>query len=58
MQLWEEKITRVAIYLRSLRQAGIPVVSDEEFVRSLADLEHRRRLLLGLVERNSFRWPK
>ncbi|MGF1591195.1 MAG: potassium channel family protein [Pleurocapsa sp.] len=43
--------------LTSLRQAGIPVVSDEEFRRSLDDLIHRRKLLLGLVERNSFKWP-
>jgi hypothetical protein len=43
--------------LASLRQAGIPVVSDEEFMESLDDLTHRRKLLLGLVERNSFRWP-
>jgi hypothetical protein len=43
--------------LALLRQAGIPVVSDEEFARSLDDLTHRRRLLLGLVERNSFKWP-
>ena len=43
--------------LEALRQAGIPVVSDEEFRRSLDQLTHRRKLLLGLVERNSFRWP-
>nr|WP_235927172.1 potassium channel family protein [Gloeocapsopsis dulcis] len=41
--------------LAPLRQAGIPVVSDEEFARSLNDLTHRRKLLLGLVERNSFK---
>ncbi len=44
--------------LKPLRQAGIPVVSDEEFKRSLDDLTHRRKLLLGLVERNSFKWPR
>ncbi|WOD38462.1 hypothetical protein [Nodosilinea sp. E11] len=43
--------------LLSLRQAGIPVVSDEEFARSLNDLTHRRKLLLGMVEHNSFKWP-
>lgn len=43
--------------LTSLRQAGIPVVSDEEFARSLDDLTHRRKLLLGLIEYNSFKWP-
>lgn len=43
--------------LAPLRQAGIPVVSDEEFSRSLDDLTHRRKLLLGLVEHNSFKWP-
>lgn len=44
--------------LEPLRKAGIPVVSDAEFARSLDDLNHRRQLLLGLVERNSFRWPQ
>lgn len=44
--------------LALLRQAGIPVVSDEEFEQSIADLDHRRQLLLGLVEHNSFTWPK
>ncbi|MGF1676825.1 MAG: potassium channel family protein [Rivularia sp. (in: cyanobacteria)] len=44
--------------LKPLRQAGIPVVSDEQFARSLNDLTHRRKLLLGLVERNSFKWPQ
>ena len=43
--------------LTPLRKAGIPVVSDEEFARSLHDLIHRRKLLLGLVQRNSFKWP-
>ncbi|MES1026406.1 potassium channel family protein [Gloeocapsa sp. BRSZ] len=43
--------------LTPLRQAGIPVVSDDEFARSLDDLTHRRKLLLGLVEHNSFKWP-
>lgn len=43
--------------LTPLRQAGIPVVSDEEFARSLDDLTHRRKLLLGLIEYNSFKWP-
>ena len=44
--------------LTCLRQSGIPVVSDEEFARSLDDLTHRRQLLLGLVDRNSFKWPR
>lgn len=43
--------------LGRLREAGIPVVSDEEFTQALESLTHRRRLLLGLVQRNSFRWP-
>lgn len=44
--------------LTTLRKAGIPVVSKVEFARSLDDLAHRRKLLLGLVERNSFKWPR
>ncbi|ACK69759.1 Ion transport 2 domain protein [Gloeothece citriformis PCC 7424] len=43
--------------LEPLRKAGLPVVSDEEFIHSLKDLTHRRKLLLGLVQKNSFRWP-
>ncbi|WP_243397344.1 ion channel [Crocosphaera subtropica] len=44
--------------LSLLRKAGIPMVSDEEFLRSVDNLAHRRKLLLGLVQRNHFRWPK
>jgi hypothetical protein len=43
--------------LEPLRRAGLPVVSDAEFARSLDDLAQRRRLLLGLVQSNNFRWP-
>lgn len=43
--------------LSSLRKAGIPVVSDEDFHQSLQNLAYRRKLLRGLVERNSFKWP-
>lgn len=44
--------------LEPLHQAGLPVVSNAEFRRSLDELSDRRRLLLGLVECNSFRWPQ
>ena len=43
--------------LTPIDKAGIPVVSKAEFARSLDDLAHRRKLLLGLVEGNSFKWP-
>lgn len=42
--------------LSKLREAGLPVVSDEEFNNSLKELDHRRKLLFGLVKDNSFRW--
>jgi len=41
----------------SLRNAGIPTVSDEEFEESVAELETRRRTLLGLVESDARDWP-
>jgi hypothetical protein len=44
--------------LESLRRAGLPVVNEEAFMESLTELAHRRKLLLGLVEHNSFRWPQ
>lgn len=43
--------------LGSLREAGIPVVPDEEFHASIAALEERRRALLGLVESDAREWP-
>lgn len=41
----------------SLQNAGIPVVSDEEFANSLEELEERRRKLLGVVESDVRQWP-
>ncbi|WP_254546978.1 potassium channel family protein [Halomarina pelagica] len=43
--------------LDSLREAGVPTVSDDEFARSLDALDERRRQLLGLVETDARRWP-
>ncbi|ADB63119.1 Ion transport 2 domain protein (plasmid) [Haloterrigena turkmenica DSM 5511] len=43
--------------LRSLREAGIPTVSDDEFETALDELETRRRLLYGLVESDAREWP-
>ncbi|WP_254528799.1 potassium channel family protein [Natrinema gelatinilyticum] len=43
--------------LDSLRDAGIPTVSNEEFTASLSDLTERRKTLLGLVESDVREWP-
>lgn len=42
--------------LPALQKAGIPVVSDEEFLRALNDISHRRRMLLGLVRNDGWDW--
>jgi DNA-binding transcriptional ArsR family regulator len=42
--------------LDPLREAGITTVKDEEFRLALATLTDRRRLLLGLVEEEAWRW--
>ena len=46
-----------ALELHSLRKAGIPTVSDEEFADSLETENDRRRQLLGLVESDFREWP-
>ena len=43
--------------LESLRDAGVPTVSDDAFDASVSDLRERRRLLLGLVESDLRQWP-
>lgn len=43
--------------LDSLRDVGIPTVSDDEFASSLDELSERRRTLLGLVESDAREWP-
>lgn len=43
--------------LSTLRDAGIPTVSDDEFAATLDDLDEHRRILLGLVESDARQWP-
>lgn len=43
--------------LSMLRDTGIPTVSDREFDASIAELDDRRRTLLGLVESDERQWP-
>jgi len=42
--------------LEPLRAAGIATVTDEEFQRALDPLVDRRRMLLGLVRQEGWRW--
>lgn len=42
--------------LASLRAAGIPTVDDGTFAAAVADLEERRRLLLGFVRDDGWAW--
>ncbi|WP_224269774.1 potassium channel family protein [Haloprofundus salinisoli] len=46
-----------ALELDSLREAGVPTVSDEEFADSLDTEEDRRRQLLGLIDSDLREWP-
>lgn len=43
--------------LGSLREAGIPTVTDEAFGEALEALADRRKQLLGLLESDARRWP-
>lgn len=43
--------------IETLREAGIPTVSDEEFGHSITEIDERRRTLLGLIESDKRRWP-
>ncbi|WP_290812243.1 potassium channel family protein [Halovivax sp.] len=43
--------------LDRLREEGLETVSDEEFGRALADLQERRRELLGVVRADAWQWP-
>jgi hypothetical protein len=43
--------------LDTLRENELPTVSDEEFTAALADIDTRRRTLLGLVESDERVWP-
>lgn len=43
--------------LQDLRDAGIPVVSDEEFASAIEDSSMRRRTLRGLIEADVRQWP-
>ncbi len=40
-----------------IRAAGLPTVADEVFAPALADLEERRRKLLGMLEADAWPWP-
>jgi hypothetical protein len=43
--------------LDRLRAAGIPTVPEREYADALADLEPRRRKLLGVVTADAWHWP-
>lgn len=43
--------------LNTLREAGVPTVSEEEFADALNGLEGRRRKLYGLADADARTWP-
>lgn len=43
--------------LDTLREGGVPTVSDDEFDSSLDELRERRRTLLGLINSDERQWP-
>lgn len=43
--------------LDRLREEGIPVVDDEAYRSALADLDLRRRMLLGMARSDAREWP-
>ncbi|TVP47665.1 MAG: two pore domain potassium channel family protein [Gemmatimonadales bacterium] len=43
--------------LHHLRASGVPTVQDDAFSVALADLEARRRKLLGMVHADAWEWP-
>jgi hypothetical protein len=51
-----EKVAPPAPHLDGLRQAGIKTLDDEDFLGLVDPLQKRRRLLLGLVEQEGWRW--
>ena len=44
--------------MASLREAGVPTVSDAEFADSVDELSDRRRDLLGLIDADERYWPR
>jgi hypothetical protein len=51
-----EKVAPPAPSLDGLRQARIKTLDDEDFLNMVDPLQKRRRLLLGLVEQEGWRW--
>src|SRR5690606_37385708 len=44
--------------LSKVESEGIPVISEEEFFTKLKNEQERRKLILGLVNNGSWRWPE
>lgn len=44
--------------LSIIKKGGVPVISEEEFYKKLENEQERRKLILGLVNNGSWRWPK
>jgi hypothetical protein len=51
-----ERVPPPAPSLAGLREAGIVTLDDEDFLGMVDPLQKRRRLLLGLVEQEGWRW--
>ena len=43
--------------LARLRDAGIPVVPEEDFYKSMKQLEERRKITLGMIWNDAWQWP-
>jgi Ion channel len=51
-----ERVPPPAPSLEGLRQGGVLTLDDEDFLRAVDPLFNRRRLLLGFVEQEGWRW--
>jgi hypothetical protein len=54
--LAEKKDSPPRIQLFKLRQEGIKLISDEEFLKILNNLSDRRKLLYGMVKKDGWKW--
>ena len=44
-------------YLSSLKEKGIPIVSEQEFYSQIEEDEKTRNLIMGLINHGAWQWP-